>query len=140
MLTSRFGPLTVRAVLMRTRAYWLFAATGFGELGILVLLSQTTVSPLGVAMIVGAVAWLGWGSRIAWGVFVAANAFALVTTPLLVLGLNDAIGATIWSSVIVICVGSAVLLAMLFSPAMRHTASHSRPSSRLTVGHGRGAR
>jgi hypothetical protein len=112
---------SVVRVLMRTRSFWLFAAVGFAELGALLLLGETTMTPTVVVVIAVLVLWLGRGSRVAWWLFVAANSFALLGT----LGIaissstNGLSGGTDWGNITVICVGSVVLLMALLSPAMR---------------------
>jgi hypothetical protein len=113
----------VLLVLMRSRSFWLFAATGFAELIALLLIGESTMSVKAVAVICLLVVWVGRGSRVAWWLFVAANSFVLLTTWALMLGSGAGTGGpgggTDWGNVIVLSVGSAALLVILLSPAMR---------------------
>ena len=106
---------------MRTRSFWLFAAVGFSELAALLLLGETTMTPVAVVVIAVLVLWLGRGSRAAWWLFVAANTLALLGTLLMAFASSTggSGGSTDWGNVAVICTGSVVLLGVLFSPAMR---------------------
>ncbi len=110
-------------MLMRTRSFWLFAATGFAELGALLALGESNISLKGVVGMCALVLWLGRGSRVAWWLFVAGNGLALLMTlPIAFSSSNGGSGATIlWGDVIVLSVGSAALLGILLSPAMRRS-------------------
>jgi hypothetical protein len=108
---------------LRTGAYWLFVATGFAQLGAIVAIGESSVWPKGVAVVCALVIWLGFGSRVAWCLFVAANSITLIATLALTLssgGGSSATTGTSWGDVIVLYVGSAMLLAILLSPGMRH--------------------
>ena len=111
--------------------FWVFAVTGFAELGALVAIGETTMS-LRAAVIIGVmVLWLGRGSRAAWWVFVIANALALVMTSSLVVGSSSGPGrsSTAWGNVAVLSVGSVALLAILLSPTMRESRRAAAASS-----------
>lgn len=115
-------------MLMRTRSFWLFAATGFAELGALLAIGETSMSLKAVAVLCGLLVWLGRGSRVAWWLFVIANGFVLLMTLAIALVSSkggSGGGGTLWGNVIVLSVGSVALLAVLLSRTMRRPQSLS---------------
>lgn len=105
-----------------TVAYWLFVAVGCAQLGTLVLIGESDISPKGVIVVLVMAAWLGRRSRTAWWIFLVGNACEFILTAVIVLGSASGASAgsgTEWGDVIAILLGSSALLAILLSRPMR---------------------
>jgi hypothetical protein len=96
-------------------AYLLFVVVQTAQLGALAVVGDTRFDKAGIVVMVFVAAWLGRRSRVAWRLFVAGNAWLLLASaPLVALG-----GHVIWGDAIALSLGSAMMLAILFSHPMR---------------------
>jgi hypothetical protein len=110
-----------------SRAYCLFLALGFAQLGALVEVGETRFSLPGLAVVLLAVVWLGHGSRAAWWLFVAGHGFVVLTALAVTFSSAGQVGlagwgfgtGVIWPNVIALAGGSSAILATLLSPGMR---------------------
>lgn len=106
------------------RGYWTFVVIGCTQLAALVAIGDSTITLTGILPAAALVIWLGFGSRAAWFLLVLLNAAVVLVTLAVAFSSPLDGGGVLWGDVITLVVGSALLLAVLMSPALRAPDRH----------------